>query len=51
VHVSDSFSVRHQESSTVNAAIRIRHTGYADSLLASSQPNLYDIYLLLCTQY
>ena len=27
------------------------HTGYADCLLASSQHNLYDIYLLLCIQY
>ena len=26
------------------------HTGYADCLLASSQHNLYDIYLLLCVQ-
>ena len=26
----------------------ICHTGYADSLLASSQHNLYDIYILLC---
>jgi len=26
-------------------------TGYADCLLASSQHNLYDIYLLLCMQY
>jgi len=47
VHVSDSFCVHHQESSTVHTAI---HTGYADCLLASSQHNLYDIYLLLCVQ-
>jgi len=26
-------------------------TGYANCLLASSQHNLYDIYLLLCVQY
>ena len=26
------------------------HTGYADCLLASSQHNLYDIYLPLCVQ-
>jgi len=26
------------------------NTGYADCLLASSQHNLYDIYLLLCVQ-
>ena len=31
LHVSDSFSVHHQESSTVHTAI---HTGYADCLLA-----------------
>jgi len=45
LHVSDSFSVRRQESSTVHTAI---HTGYADCLLASSQHILYDIYLLMC---
>jgi len=43
LHVSDSFSVHHQESSTV-------HTGYVDCLLASSQHNLYDIYQLLFVQ-
>ena len=53
------FSVNHQESSIVHTAIQ---TGYADCLLAgsgrsvpiplaSSQHNLYDIYLLLCLQY
>jgi len=36
LHVSDSFAVRHQESSTVYTSIGIRHTGYADCLLASS---------------
>ena len=41
VHVSDGFSVHHQESGTVHTAI---HTGYADCSLASSQQNLYDIY-------
>jgi hypothetical protein len=46
-HVSDSFFVHHQESSTVHTAI---HTCYANCLLASSQHNLYDIYLLLCVQ-
>jgi len=51
LHVSDSFSVHRQDSSTVYAAIGICHTGYADCLLASSQHNLYDIYLLLCIQY
>ena len=51
LHVSDSLSVHHQESSTVHTAIGICHTGYGDCLLASSQHNLYDIYLLLCVQY
>jgi len=36
--------------STVQTAIGTCHTGYADCLLASSQHNLYDIYLLLCVQ-
>ena len=47
VHVSDSFSVRHQEASTVRTAIGICHTGHADWLLAGSQ---HDIYLLLYVQ-
>jgi hypothetical protein len=34
LHVSDSFSVHHQESNTVHTAIGIYHTGYADYLLA-----------------
>ena len=61
LHVSDTFIVNHQESKTVYIAIGICHTGYADCLLArsgsiliplaSSQHNLYDKYLLLCTQY
>jgi hypothetical protein len=54
VHVSDRFTAHHQESSTVYRAIGICHTGFADCLLiplASSQRNLYDIYLLLCIQY
>ena len=46
VHVSDRFSVHHQESSTVHTATGICHTGYADC----SQHNLYDIYLLQCVQ-
>ena len=50
LHVSDSFSVHHQESSTVHTTIGMRHTGYADCLLVSSQHNLYDIHLLLCVQ-
>jgi len=36
LHVSDSFSVHHQESSAVYTAIGICHTGYADCLLAGS---------------
>ena len=44
-HVSDSFSVHHQESSTVHTAmvydievmLTACYTGYADCLLASSQ--------------
>ena len=51
LHVSDTFSVHHQDSSTVYTAIGICHTGYADCLLADSQHNLYDIYLLLCIQH
>ena len=47
LHVSDRFSVHHQESSTVYTTIGICCTGYADCYLASSQHNLYDIYLLL----
>jgi len=50
LHVSDSFSVHHQEYSTVHTAIGICHTGDADCLLASSQHHPYDIYLLLCVQ-
>jgi len=38
--VSDSFSVHHQESSTVDTTIGIWHTGLADYLLASSDQNL-----------
>ena len=51
LHVSDSFPVHHQESSTVYTAIDICHTSYAGCLLASSQHNLYGIYLLLCIRY
>jgi hypothetical protein len=47
LHVSDSFSAHHQESSTVHTAIGICHRGYAGCLLASSQHNLY---VLLCVQ-
>ena len=46
LHVSNRFSVHHQESS--------RDKDGTDSVLirlASSQQNLYDIYLLLSIQY
>ena len=36
LHVSDSSSVHHQESSTLYTAIGICHTGYADCLLLGS---------------
>jgi len=36
LHVSDSISVHHQESSTVHTATGVGHTGYADCLLAGS---------------
>ena len=55
LHVSDRFTVYHQESSTVYTTLGICHTGYADCSilisLADSQHNLYDKYLLLCIQY
>ena len=56
LHVSDSFSVHHQESSTVHTAIDMSYRFcwlLASGIpLASSQQNLYDIYtyLLLCVQ-
>jgi len=37
-----SFSVHHQESSTVHTAVSICHTGYGDCLLASTLP--FDTY-------
>jgi hypothetical protein len=60
-HVSDSFSVHRQESSTVHTAIGICHTGYADCLLAGSGWNSFILiphavsitcmtYVLLCVQ-
>jgi len=36
LHVSDRFSVHHQESNTVYTVIGICHTCYADCLLAGS---------------
>jgi hypothetical protein len=35
----------------VYTAVGTCHAGFADFLLASSQQNLYDMYLLLCIQY
>jgi len=50
LHVLDMCSVHDQESSSVCTAIGIGYTDYADCLLASSQHNLYEKYLLLCIQ-
>jgi len=36
---------------TVHTSICLCHINFADCLLASSQQNLYGIYLLLCAQY
>jgi hypothetical protein len=40
LHVSDRFSVHHQEFSTVYAVIGICHTGYGDCLLEGSEWNI-----------
>jgi thiaminase len=40
LHVSESFFVNQQESSTVYTAIGVCHTGYDDCLLASSQHSI-----------
>ena len=64
LHVSDGLSVHHQESKTVHTASGIYRTGSTDCLLAgtrwnsssitfslaSSQQNLYDIFLMLYVQ-
>jgi len=50
LHVSDGLSVHRQESKTVHTASGICQTDSADCLLASSQQNLFDIYLMLCVQ-
>ena len=44
LHVSDRFTVHHQESSTVYTATGICHTGYVECLLADSQHNLTNTY-------
>jgi len=41
LHISDRFSVHHQQSSTVHTAICICHTGYADHLLGESVWNQF----------
>ena len=63
INVSESSCAHHQQFFTVHTAIAICHTGSADSLLAisggkcsiliplaSSQRNLYELYVLLCVQ-
>jgi len=49
--VSDSFSVHHQESSTVHTAIGIcpAAKGFADSLLASCQQTCITYTIAVCT--
>jgi hypothetical protein len=37
LHVSDRFSVHHQESSTVHTAVGMCHTGCADCLIGGSR--------------
>jgi hypothetical protein len=48
LHVSDSFTVHHQVSSTVHTATGICHTGYVDCLLAFSTP-VWHIPIAVCT--
>jgi hypothetical protein len=50
LNVSDRFSAHHQEPNPVYTAIGIFPKGIRIPL-ASSQHNLYDIYLLMCIQY
>jgi len=47
LHVSDSISAHHQESSTVHTAKGMCHTGYADCLLAGSGWNSSAILLMM----
>jgi len=44
LHVSDRFSVHHQESSTVYTATGICHTGFADCLLVGSGWNWFNCF-------
>ena len=46
LHVSDRFTVHHQESSTVYTVTGICHTGYVDCLLAD-QDGTVGVYLLI----
>jgi len=64
LHVSEGLSVHHQESNTVHTASSICQKDYADGLqagtrwncssfsipLASSQQNLFDMYLMMYVQ-
>jgi hypothetical protein len=56
LHFSDGLSVHHQESTIVHTASGICQTDSADWLLAgtfplaTSQQNLFNIYLMLCVQ-
>jgi len=50
LYVSDGPSVHHQESKIVHTASDIYQTDSADCFLASSQQNLFDIYLMLYVQ-
>jgi len=50
LHVSDGLSVHRQGSKTVHTASGICQTDSADCLLASSQQNLFDMYLMLYVQ-
>ena len=61
LHVSDGLSVHHQESKSVHTVSSVCQTDSADCLLAgtgysisfplaSSQQNLFDIYLVLYVQ-
>jgi hypothetical protein len=47
LHVSDGLFVHHQESKTVHTASGVCQTDSADCLLANSQQNQFDMYLML----
>jgi len=47
LHVSDGFSVHHQESKTVHTESGICQTDSADCLLSGSLQNLFDIDLMM----